>query len=437
MVNTLDSAITGSTYADADIAACFSDGAEIQAYLDFETALAQAQESLGVIPGGSAEIITDCLRDVTVNPASLAEGFARDGIVIPGLIASLRSQLPEEIATYLHYGATSQDVTDTGLMLRLRTVCDLLLSKNALLQDHLKSLVSEHRHTLTIARTRNQNAAPTVFGLKVVNWLVPLLRQHERLTDLHPRLLELQLGGAVGTMAALGPKASDLQNLLAKKLGLKVAKSPWHVQRDNIIEFGNWLATTASLAGKMGQDMLLMSQSELGELRFTGGGKSSTLPNKNNPVLPEFLVALASYCQSLASTLNRSLIASNERDGVSMAVESLTLAPLACAAGASLTLASQAIVTMEVDTQAMRKNVELDRGRMLAEAATFRLSTLMDRIEAGKFVADACVASLANATHMIDELSSLVDVDLDWESVKDPFNALGMTQEIIDKVLSE
>ncbi len=437
MVSALDSTISGSTYADPDIAACFSDEAEIEACLAFEIALAQAQEELAIIPGDSAGIIAKQLEQATVDIAALAEGFAKDGIIIPTLLASLRSQLPQEIASFLHYGVTSQDVIDSGLMLRLKTVCDHLLNKNRTLNDQLNSLAQQHRHTITIARTRNQNAAPTVFGLKLVNWLVPLQRQHARLENMLPQLLTLQLGGAVGTMSALGPNATELNALLAEKLQLHTTDSPWHVQRDSVVEFGNWLATTAGLVGKIGQDMLLLSQSEVGELRFKGSGKSSTLPNKNNPVLPEFLVALASYCQSQANTLSQTLLANNERDGVSMAIEHLTLAPLTCAAGASLSLASRAIDTMEVDTQAMDANIKRDQGRMLAEAASFALSSLMDKTAAAKLVADACSSSLSNGTHMIDELSTMVEAELDWNSLKDPGNALGQAQEIIDRALAQ
>ena len=437
MVSALDSAITGSTYADPEIAVLFSDEAEIQAYLQFEIALAKAQEALGIIPKDTAQTIADCMENTAIDPGSLAARYQQDGIAIPGLVAALREQLPAEVASYLHHGVTSHDVIDSGLVLRLKLVCNLLLNKNSTLTGKLKTLADEHRNTLTIARTRNQNAAPTVFGLKVVNWLEPLLRQQDRLSRLLPNLLRLQLGGSVGTLSALGPKANELCTAMAEELDLSPSNSPWHVQRDNIVEFGNWLSTTAGLIGKMAQNMLLLTQSEVGELRFNEGGKSSTLPNKTNPVLPEILVALASYCQSLSNVLNQTLLANHERDGVSMATENLTLAPLACAAGASLSLASQAIDSVEVKAAAMQANIALDNGRILAEAATFELSKSMERAEAANLVAQACAASINNETNMIDELSSLTSADIDWQALKEPANALGMAEQIINKVLNE
>lgn len=436
MVSPFDSDITGNVYADAEIAALFSDAAEIQAYLRVESALAKAQGELGIIPADTASSIAEQLSEIQIDPNSLAKRFADDGIVLPGLVAALRSQLSADVASYLHHGVTSQDVIDTGLVIRLQSISALLQSKLSQLTSQLVSLANEHRNTLCIARTRNQNAAPTVFGLKVVNWLEPLSRQQQRLSALLPRLLTVQLGGSVGTLSALGPEALNLRDKLASELGLGVADSPWHVQRDNIVEFGSWLATTAALVANIGQDMLLLAQSEVAEIRFSNGGKSSTLPNKSNPVVAEFLVAIGTHCQSLAATLNQSLIATNERDGVSMALEQLSLGPLSCAAGASLSLASNAIETIVVDSAAMMRNIAADQGRILAETATFELCKSMDRSNAAKLVAEACAASIDNSTHMIDELKQRVSAEIDWDALRDPANALGAAGQIIERVLN-
>lgn len=435
MVSALDSEITGSTYADPDIAACFSDEAEIQAYLAFEIALAKSQENLGIIPQGCAAVIADALDGATIDYRNLERGFRNDGIIVPELIAVLRSQLPAGAANYLHFGVTSQDVIDTALTLRMKRVIELITRKNERLCAQLITLIQDHRYTLTIARTRNQNAAPTVFGLKVVNWLRPLQRRQDAIRSMMPNLLKLQLGGAVGTMAALGTQAEELNSMLAEELGLQAAESPWHVQRDEMVGFSDWLSTTAGTVGKMGQDMLLLSQSEIAELRFKQGGKSSTLPNKSNPVLPEFLITLAKYTQFLSNTFKSTLVASNERDGISIMLENLTLPSLACAAGASISLASNAIDLLEVDCDAMARNIERDGGRFLAEAMSFQLRSIMGKAEASRLVGEACSASLRNGTHMIDELSSAVEADFDWNSLKNPLNALGEAQKIIDRSL--
>ncbi|HSG20045.1 MAG TPA: lyase family protein, partial [Burkholderiaceae bacterium] len=245
----------------------------------------------------------------------------------------------------------------------------------------------------------------------------------------------VQVGGAAGTLAALGPRGPEVNAVLAEALELNPAHAPWHVQRDNLVEFGNWLSLTAGILGKMGQDMLLLSQSDVGEIGFRSGGKSSTLPNKNNPVAPEFLVSLARYSQQQAGALAQSVLAGGERDGVSMTLESLTLAPLVCAAGAAMKLASEALADMEIVSETMARNIDADRGRMLAEAATFELSRFMERGEASALVARACRLATENETHMIDELSKLTQAEADWQALKELRNHLGAAQQIIDRAL--
>ena len=188
-------------------------------------------------------------------------------------------------ANYLHFGATSQDVIDTALIIRIKAAVVIIEKNLKDLTAELGRLAQKHRTTVMIGRTRNQNASPTVFALKIVNWLAPLQRQQQRLTELLPRLLVVQFGGAAGTNAALGNKGGEVNSALAATLGLAAAGSAWHAQRDTIVEFSNWLSMTAGQIGKMAQDILLMAQNEVGEIRFSGAGNSSTMPNKSNPVL--------------------------------------------------------------------------------------------------------------------------------------------------------
>ena len=435
MVSAFDSAITASTYADNELADYFSDSAEVSAYLRFERELALVQEKLGVIPAGVGAEISTFLDSLTVDPGKLASGFLDDGIAIPSLIKTLRSQLPDAVASYLHYGVTSQDVTDTALVIRLQAVTNILQDRLEDLIGRLQELTRRHRHTLTVARTRNQNASPTVFALKIVNWLAPLQRHRSRLTELLPRLLVVQLGGAVGTLAALGSRGLEVNQGLASALNLNPAACAWHAQRDGIVEFANWLSMSAGLIGKMGQDMLLLAQSEVAEINLSNGGKSSTLPNKSNPVGPEYLVGLARYCQSQSGAMQQTLISEQERDGVSMALENLTFAPLVCAAGGSIRLANRCLDELIVDEQAMLENLSADRGLILAEAAVFELSRNIDRVAASKLVVKACSLATENNSHMIDELCKLADIDIDWQALKQAQNYLGVADKIIDQIL--
>ena len=437
MVSPLDSVFASSTFTDKEIAELFSDTAEINALVQFEQELARVQESLGIIPEGTGHDIFTALDSVTIDPKDLAQGYLNDGIPIPALLNILREKLEPKAANYLHYGATSQDALDTGLILRIKPATKIIQKNLSALTLELCKLAESHIDTVMIARTRNQNASPTVFALKVVNWLAPLQRQQERLTELIPRLLVLQLGGAVGTNAALGKKGTEVSNALSKALDLTPPESPWHAQRDSIVEFANWLSLTAGQIGKIAQDMLLMAQSEVGEISFSSSGKSSTMPNKANPVLPETLLSLAHFCRNQAALIEQTLIASHERDGVSMSVERLALAPLICAATGSIIHASHCLSNMTINKQVIHDNIIADRGLIMAEAAVFKLITKMKRSEAAGLVSQACALSMTSKKHMIDELRELCKIDLDWDALKLPENYLGNAIETINKVLQK
>ena len=435
MVSAQDSTITSSSFSDKEIAELFSDVGEIDALVLFERELARVQESLQIIPEGIGKEIYAALENAKFDPDLLATEFENDGIPIPALLKQLREQLEPAVANYLHFCATSQDVIDTALIIRIKSAVEIIGKNLKGLTAELGRLAQKHKTTVMIGRTRNQSASPTVFALKIVNWLAPLQRQQQRLNELLPRLLVIQFSGATGTNAALGNKGREVSSALAAALGLATADSSWHAQRDTIVEFSNWLSMTAGQIGKMAQDILLMAQNEVGEIRFSGAGKSSTMPNKFNPVLAETLLSLASYCRSQSDLMGSTLIASHERDGVCMALDRLAFPPLICAAAASITQAIKCLASMSVNEEAMSRNLITDNGLIMAEAAVFELVKSMKRSKASALVRQACELSLTNNSHMIDELQSLSDVNLNWDELKKPKNYLGNAEEVIDSVL--
>ena len=437
MVSALDSAFTSATFSDEETAAFFSDRAEITALIKFERTLAHVQESLGIIPAGTGKMISSDLDNFEVEPARLAAGYTKDGIVVPTLLKLLRQKLRNESANYIHYGATSQDALDTALIIRIKSAISIIEQNLDCLITELVSFAIAHKSTVMIGRTRNQNSAPTLFALKVVNWLMPMRRQRKRLTELIPRLLVLQLSGSVGTNAALRGRGKEVYDALAKSLELSSSDSPWHAQRDSIVEFANWLSLTAGQLGKMGKDLLLMAQNEVGEISISNPGKSSTMPNKANPVSSETLISLAAFCRSNADLINQTALASHERDGVSMAIERLALPSLICAASGSIVRAKDCLKNISVNTGAMQKNLVADRGLIMAEAAVFALMDCTSREIATELVSQACELSTSNNSHMIDELKALSSFDLDWEGMKSPESYLGDAADIIDKVVSE
>jgi len=435
VVSAQDSAITSSSFSDKEIAELFSDVGEIDALVLFERELARVQESLQIIPEGIGKEIYAALENAKFDSDLLATGFENDAIPIPALLKQLREQLEPAAANYLHFGATSQDVIDTALIIRIKAAVVIIEKNLKDLTAELGRLAQKHRTTVMIGRTRNQNASPTVFALKIVNWLAPLQRQQQRLTELLPRLLVVQFGGAAGTNAALGNKGGEVNSALAATLGLAAAGSAWHAQRDTIVEFSNWLSMTAGQIGKMAKDILLMAQNEVGEIRFSGAGKSSTMPNKSNPVLLETLLSLAGYCRAQSDLMGSTLLVSHERDGVCMSLDRLAFPPLICAAAASITQALKCLASISVNEEAMSRNLIADNGLIMAEMAVFELVKSMERSKASELVRQACELCLTNNSHMIDELESLTNVDLDWDALKQPKNYLGNAEEVIDSVL--
>jgi len=430
-----DSDITGSMFSDDEIASLLSDAHEISTALEVEAQLALAQESLGIIPEGYGAAISHRLKTLTVDPKQLATHFAKDGISTPGLVKLIRQKLPDDVAGYLHWGATSQDIEDSALMLRLKSLAGILEARLDALIALLQQLTERHRHTLMLARTRSQWATPTVLGLKSAGWLAPLSRQKSRLNALLPQLLVVQLGGAGGTLAAMGTQGPEVAGLLAAALKLNSPSMPWHNQRDNIVEFSNWLATTSGLIGKMGQDLLLLAQSDVAEVAFAGSGASSTMPQKTNPVIAENLVALARFAANQMGSMHQTLLHSHERDGVAMTLEKLTLPGLISACAASLRLGVEGIDRLEIKENTMLENLQRSKGMVLAEAAVFELSKFIDKQQASELVYKACNNATENGSQLIDELIPLSDAQVDWQQLANPQNYLGAAQKFIDMTL--
>ena len=338
--------------------AVVSDEALIEKMLRFESALARAQEKLGIIPSSAAATIISVLDKTKIKSDDLAEGTMHDGIPVITLLGIVRDLLNVDSKPFLHYGATSQDALDTAQILIASEAITLLAAMLADFQNNLEKLHNSYGLTQCMARTRGQLAAPITFGLRIKSWLRPVQRQQQRLKELSPRLLKLQLGGAVGDLAFFKSNGKALTDELASQLGLSSGSS-WHAQRDTLAEFSNWLAICSSLAAKMGADILIMSQNEIGEVEElrAGGGKSSALPHKNNPVLSEAMVALGRLNASLQSRMLEGLIHGGERDATAWILEWETLRQMMIYASASVSHAVKISSEIKVHTDILEKNV--------------------------------------------------------------------------------
>ena len=338
--------------------AVVSDEALIEKMIAFETGLARAQQKLGMIPSLSADDVIKVLNTTKVKPQDLAEGTLRNGVPVVPLLSLIKEKLKEESKAFLHYGATSQDTLDTAQILIVSDAVRLLSKMLDDFKNSLEMLDKNYGNTRCMARTRGQLAAPITFGLRIKSWMQPINRQQQRLKELSVRLLKIQLGGAVGDLSVFKTGGQKLVEELASQLGL-ASSTPWHSQRDVLAEFGNWLAMTSGVVGKMGADILVMSQNEIAEVEelSKGGGKSSSMPHKNNPVLSEAMVALANLNSSLQSRMLQALVHENERDATAWILEWETLRQMLLYTAAGLSHAAKVSSEMKVHTETMEGNV--------------------------------------------------------------------------------
>ncbi|TYO88519.1 lyase family protein [Oceanicella actignis] len=436
-VSPFDSALLRDLFGAREVAALFSDAAELRAILLFEGALAEAQGALGVIPAEAAAAIARAAREVTLDPGALAARAARDGTPVPAAVEAFRAAMgAPEHAAYVHFGATSQDAADTGLALRLRRALALI---EAQLDDALRALAAAARANRALpmaARTRGRIAAPTTFGARVASWGWPLLRARARMAQLRPRLLTLSLGGAAGTLAALGPQAEETARRMAESLGLEPAPAPWHSARDPLAELAFALAALCGALGKMGRDVALMGQDEVAELRAGAGGGSSTMPHKANPVGPEALVTLARLTARLAGSMNDALLHEGERDGAAWALEWHALPQLCVGAAGGLRHAAALAADLRPDPARMAANLGARGGLAMAEAASFALARSLPRPQAQALVKRACAEALARGIALAEALETLHPAPApegDWAVILAPERWLGMAPALADR----
>ena len=410
----------------------------IRKMLDFEMALAKVQGELGIVPKEAAHAIVENLQDLKIQPEALAEGTLQNGIPTITLLAIAKKSLPAFAQDYLHWGATSQDVMDTAQVLLVREVAKVIEKRIQELLQNLALLIQNQGDTPMISRTRTQQAVPILFGQKVATWASPLVRHLQRLQELKPRLLVVQLGGAAGNLSALGNDGLSISKALADELNLGFAL-PWHTQRDNFAEFASWLALLSGSLGKMGQDILVMSQTEINEVveNAAGGGKSSTMPHKNNPILSEALVMLARKNTQLTAIQLQAMLHTNERDGSAWALEWDNLPQMMVNTGTALSHALTISQHLKTNPEAMQRNLNSLKGLIFSEAATFILSKFLGKNEAKKLAVKACERVVSENKNLPDILQELTpDLSINWQEELRIEKHLGVSKKIINTVLN-
>jgi len=338
MTGALPYPVLQALVGDEEAGAFFSNEAELSAMLWVEAGLAEAEAQIGLIGDEAASRIGEVCRTFEVDWADLAEGLARDGVIVPNFVKQLRAAIGEPHAKSVHLGATSQDIIDTALVLRLKGVIELLDQRLDTLIHSLDGLSRRDGAVRLMAHTRMQRALPFTAADKIDTWIQPLERHRAALRALAPRLLVIQLGGPVGTRGELKGKGDAVADALSDILGLGLAPS-WHSQRDRIGEFGSFLSLLTGTLGKIGQDIALMAQNEVGEVKLATGGGSSAMPHKANPVPAEVLVTLARFNAGMLGTLHQALVHEHERSGAAWTLEWMVLPQMVITSAAALSRA--------------------------------------------------------------------------------------------------
>lgn len=335
-----DHPIYGELFGDPEIAPILSAETEILTMLAFEIALAQAEAEQGVIPMTAAEAIRATLAAHPPSVVELANGTGVDAVPGPSFVRYLKAALGEN-GHYLHFGATSQDIGDSAMMVRLKMIVSALQGRIDLLGSSLQVLATTYGNDSLMGRTRMQAALPIAVADRIRAWWGPLSRLRG---DLQNDVFVVQLGGPVGTLAELGDAAPAVRQRVAQLLDLADAPC-WHTQRDRMVRIAGWLATLTGALGKLGQDIALMAQ--MGEIVLAGGGSSSAMPHKQNPVNAEVLVALARYNAALLPAMHQGMIHEQERSGAAWTLEWLVLPQMAMTAASATRLALRLLGQVE------------------------------------------------------------------------------------------
>ncbi len=433
----------GPIFTSDELLAATGAEAWMRALLDTEAALAAAEADLGVIPDAAADAIGGACSTIRLDPTVIGRAGRAGGNPVIPLVAAVRQAVGEPAATWVHWGATSQDVLDTAAMVIARRAGRIVQASLAALGDHCAALAEDHRHTLLPARTLLQHAVPTTFGLKAAGWLAGADAAHRRVGEAL-QALAVQLGGAGGTLASLGSVGPEVTARLARRLDLAEPSLPWHAERSRVADLGAALGLAAGTAAKLALDVGLLMQTEVAEAAepaTPGRGVSSTMPHKRNPVAAAIVNAAARRAHALLPVLFGAMAVEHERAVGAWHAEWQTLTELLRLAGGAVAAAADTAGGLHVDHRRMRADLDLTGGLVMAEHVALTLAPRLGRDRAEALVRRAAGRSATGDITFAEALrEGLTGVDTvspdQLQRLLDPDGYLGAADLFIDRALA-
>jgi len=440
----IDSAIFGDIFSAAAMRQVWSDENRTAQYVAIESALAKVQGQLGLIPAeAAAEIVRVCdIRHIDM--VKLKAQTERIGYPILGVVSQINALCRDKLGEYCHWGATTQDITDTATVLQIRQALELVEADLAAIAAALARLALEHRLTPMVGRSNLQQAIPITFGYKMAGLLSAVQRHQQRLQQLKARVLVGEFAGAAGTLASLSEGAMETQAGLCAELGLQQPVIAWHTIRDNIAEVGAFLGLLGGTLGKLSMDVKLMMQTEVAEVFepfHHGRGSSSTMPQKRNPISSCYIHAAISVVRQHAAALMDAMVADHERSTGPWEIEWIVLPEAFCLMAGALKQSLAVLEGLEVDPAAMRRNLDMTHGLVMSEAVMMGLGPYIGREYAHDLVYDLCREALKTQRPLLDLLSEHPEINrhLDRAALArlcEPANYLGQSGVMVDRVLA-
>jgi 3-carboxy-cis,cis-muconate cycloisomerase len=449
-IGVLDSVVFADMFGTAAMRGIFGDEAFLARCVDVEAALARVQGRLGIIPAEAGDVITRAASAFAngrcaLDPVRLKKETETVGYPILPLVRQF-AEWAGDYGRYIHWGATTQDIMDTAVVLQIRAGLALIEEDLTAIRSDLAELARRHRDTPMAGRTHLQHALPITFGYKAAVWLSALDRHADRLRQLRPRVLLAQFGGAAGTLASLGDsgKSVETRTEFAHELGLGDPPITWHVTRDGIAETVQVLALLLGSLGKIAFDVMVMSATEFGEAAepfITGRGSSSTMPQKRNPISCELILAAAKVLRQQAGLVLDAIVTDFERATGPWHVEWVAVPEAFDYAAGALNQARFMLGGLIVDSRRMAQNLGMTHGLIVAEAVMMGLAPHTGRNEAHDLVYDACRVAIETDRPLLDVLleTPAVAGPLGAEKVReltDPANYLGAAPAMVDRMLA-